>query len=450
MTGIISWTAHAYYTFHPKHSKANDPVDRTRSGMMTIFRYPRPDILWYPAEMKEEPYLYIKDAWKAGIKQLTIFSNGEEVELRLNGRFLDKKGPSQDSAYYGLDHPPFVFEIDQYEAGKLLATAISDGKVIAERQIQTPGSPTSIRLEVDTLGRDFVADGSDILLAYAHVIDKNGTTLEDASYVVQFEVEGNASIVGEGADIGANPMFTEYGVAPVLIKAGTQAGKIRLKAKAKGLNAAEASFYSIPYSAPLAKPIYDFESVRVDLGAQDQLLQFDWTAWNGEDNQPSECSFEEMGAFRARIESASPIGILRWLGEMNVIGKYGYVYGDGVLGIDEAGISLSFFDLPAGSYKLTTWHHAPRSNTDSMDPNRDKLKNLKIPSIPFEGKLWVSVNNQESSVLVTEGKSMQFEEASTHSLIFQSDGKSPVKIHFKGETDKGIWLNGFELSQWDF
>ncbi|MEM6802116.1 MAG: glycoside hydrolase family 2, partial [Bacteroidota bacterium] len=354
-----------------------------------------------------------------------------------------------------LDHPPFIFEINNFEAGTLTASAISGAKVIAKSQIQTPEKASGIKLVLDSVGRDFVADGSDIILAYAYVVDRNGTTIEDAERKIHFHIDGQASIVGDGMGIGANPMFTEYGVAPILIQAGSEAGKISLTAKAEGLQPDKIEFNSILYAEDTAEPIYDFESVKVDLGASDQLRQFDWTAWNGEDNQNSERSFEEMGGFSISLEAASPSGILRWLGEMNVIGKYGFVYGDGVLGIDEEGIILGIQDLPAGTYKLTSWHHAPRSNTDSMDPNKEKMKKLKIPSIPYEEKLFVSVEGQQirglsSSVSVSEGKNMQFDPPATHVMIFRSDGKNPLKIHFKGETNKGIWLNGFKLSEWDF
>lgn len=450
MAGLISWTAHAYYTFHPNHVKAKDPRDRTRSGAMTIFRYPRRNIMWYSAELKEEPFIFVKEAWTSESKQLTVFSNGEEVELSVNGQVLAKQGPSEDTTFAGLDHPPFFFEIDQFQAGTLTAKAIMDGQVIAQTQIQTPEKAAAIRIDLDTAGRSFVADGSDILLAYAHVVDKHGTTLLDADYQIQFEIEGPASIVGDKADIQANPMFTEYGVAPVLIRAATKAGKIELKASGRGLRSDRISFESTVNAPFSPAPVYDFEAVRVDMGAPDQLVQFDWTAWNNVDNQSSEKEFSDMGGFTASLRSGSPSGVLRWLGEMNVIGKYGFVYGDGVLGIDQEGILLTFTGLVAGRYRLTSWHHAPKSNTDSMDPNKDKLKEVNIHKIPFERQIQVSLQgNSVGSIAVTEGKNRQFEPPATHQILFQSDGKSPVQIRFSSPDQAGIWLNGFELSEWD-
>ena len=108
------------------------------------------------------------------------------------------------------------------------------------------------------------------------------------------------------------------------------------------------------------------------MGAEDQLLQFDWMAWNGTDNEPSKLEINSFGGITASIDAVSSEGVLRWLGEMNVIGKFGFVYGEGVLGIDDKGIKLQLENLPEGTYKIKTYHHAPHSNTDSMDPNREK------------------------------------------------------------------------------
>lgn len=422
---------------------------------MTIFRQPKKGLPWFPSEFKEEPYLYIEEDWTINTSQLTIYSNSEEVALFLNDKLLARQQPSKERIYEGLDHPPFIFKIEAYEPGTLTAKGISHGRVIAEQRLQTPLAPTAIRLLLDTTGRQVIADGSDILVAYAEVVDENGTRIRNSNHKIKFSVTGKASIIGDKADINANPMFTENGIAPILVRAGTEAGTIVLKAETPGLSGAQASFETQPYQADVkrqkAAPIYDFEKIRVDMGAPDQLLQFGWTPWNNEDNQVAKQSFDLLGGCTASIETVSGKGILRWLGEMNVMGKYGYVYGDGLLGIDEEGIVLRFQDLPAGRYQLKTWHHAPQPNSDHMDPNKDKLKTLRIPSIPFETTLTIQLNDalghSTYSAHVTDGKDMHFHTAGNHDLIFESDGQKPVEVIFKGDTAKGIWLNGFELSQ---
>ncbi len=456
MTGLISWTAHAYYTFHPTHSRANDKRDRTRSGMMTIFRDPRPYLEWYKAEMRDEPFVNIQEEWVPETKEITVFSNAQEIELSLNGSLIERLKPSNDTIYDGLDHAPFHFNNINYKSGRLVAKAyFEDGRII-ETSKQTPGKPYAIQLHLDNNGRTFVADGSDILMAYATVVDKNGTTVFDTDHLVKFSVKGDASIIGDNVDINANPMFTEYGVAPGLIRAGNTAGEITVTATSKGLKSVSSSITLVPFInnsiQNKALPIYDFKSERVDLGAPDQLLQFGWQPWYGTDEAENVYAFQTFKGAKAKIVKGSEDGINRWLGEMNVIGKYGYAYGEGVLAIDDEGVNLVFENLPKGTYKLTTWHHAPSSNSDSMDPNREKLKSVTIHKLPYEKEIIISseslIGDKVVEAKVTDGKQMQWETPGTSVIEFTSDGNNPVVINFNGTENKGIWINAFELSDW--
>jgi beta-galactosidase len=156
-----------------------DKNDRTRSGLMTVFRDPKRGLMWYPSELKSEPSLHIEDPWQEGIETLTVYSNAEEVELILNGKAFMKEKPSKHEKYEGLDHPPFLFDITRFEPGELVARGLRGGEVVASQTVHTPETPQRIKLVMDTGGRDFVADGSDILVGYARVVDKNGTVVKD-------------------------------------------------------------------------------------------------------------------------------------------------------------------------------------------------------------------------------------------------------------------------------
>jgi beta-galactosidase len=371
---------------------------------------------------------------------------------------MGKYRPSQDLKYQGLDHPPYEIQIKNYEEGKLTAKGIQYGKVIAEQTIYTPGKPVAIRFWLDTEGREFVADGSDILVGHAEVIDANGMIIKDSDAEIKFEVNGDAKVVGEAEGIGSNPLKVQRGGASVLIQAGKKSGKITVTASSKGLKSASASIETIVDQTDMvlanAYPIYDFEKVKVDMGAADQLLQFGWLPWNGTDNETSEIEIDALGGFTVKVKSASGSGILRWLGEMNVIGKFGFVYGEGVLGIDDQGLVLELKDLPAGKYKIKTYHHAPRSNTDSMDPNKEKLKSVRIYTLPYAKELDILLHDKNGermleNVKVSEGQELQFKQPNpgTAELIFETDG-SPVQLVFKdADETKGVWLNGFEIMQ---
>ncbi|TYA84467.1 glycoside hydrolase family 2 protein [Seonamhaeicola marinus] len=456
MVGLISWTAHAYYTFHPRHPKANNKIDRTRSGMMTIFRDPRPYLEWYKSELLEEPFINIKEEWVPDTKELTVYSNASEVELSLNGQLIEKIKPSNDTIYKGLDHAPFHFKNIKFKSGKLTAKGIfPDGKTI-ETTKQTPGKPYAIELNLDSKDRQFIADGNDILVAYATVVDKNGTPVHNTNHLIKFSVKGDASVIGDDININANPMFTEYGMAPALIRAGNTTGTISVTAKCKGLKSATSSVSLIANNnnevVKNAKAIYDFKTERVDLGAPDQLLQFGWQPWYGTDNADNTYGFKAFNGVKAKITKGSSDGVVRWLGEMNVIGKYGFAYGEGIIAIDDKGVNLVFENLPKGTYKLTTWHHAPSSNSDSMDPNRDKLKSVTIHKLPYEKDIVISsealVGEKSINGKVTEGKEMQWETPGVSIIEFTANGSTPVTINFNGKGNKGVWLNAFELSEW--
>ncbi len=456
MVGLISWTAHAYYTFHPTHDKAKDKRDRTRSGMMTIFRDPRPNLEWYKSELLETPFVNIEEQWVSDTKEITVYSNADEVELSLNNIIIERLKPSNDTIYKGLDHPPFHFKNINYKSGKLVAKAFFKDGATIETQKLSPEKPYAIKLDLDTKGREFMADGNDILMAYATVVDKNGTPLFNTNHLVTFIVKGDATVIGDKANINANPMFTEYGVAPALIRAGNTAEEITVIAKCKGLKPTSSKVKLVANNTneiqKNAKAIYDFKSERVDLGAPDQLLQFGWQPWYGKDDIENTYQFKNFKGTAAKVTIGSKNGIIRWLGEMNVIGKYGFAYGEGLIAIDDEGVNLTFENLPKGTYKLTTWHHAPSSNSDSMDPNKEKLKSITIHKLPYEKDIIISsealIGNKQVQGKVTEGKEMQWESPGKSIIEFISDGQNPVIINFNGKENKGVWLNAFELSEW--
>lgn len=446
--GLTSWTAHAYYTFHLGHERDN----RMRGGMMDGFRTPSPNLQWYRTEMTDDPLVIVGDSWRPGIEKLRVYSNCDEVELRLNGKVLARQGPVTDPRKAHLNSPEFVFDIKRYEPGELVAHGLIDGQVKSSDRVLTPQEPVALQLHLDMEDRKLTADGADIVMAYARLVDQNGTVIPDTKQAVHFSVLGPAAVVGDGLP-GANPIAPiRHGVAPALIRTTTQAGLITVRAQCPGIEAAEAQVKSVPFEsdmiARLAQPIYDLKKVRVDLGAAGQLVQFDWLTWHGQNNKLATLSLPQMGDAQVSLRPASAEGITRWLGEMNVKGFHGFVMGEGVCVIDPQGLVLEFRGLPAGRFGLKTYHHAPRSNTNSMDPNRERLKTLKIHEIPVAERLNVQVTGKTVSVTVTSGKVLPVTGPGTGQVSFEVTGSAPVTVRITDAQDaKGIWLNGFELQE---
>ena len=376
------------------------------------------------------------------------------MELLVNGEVVSRQGPINDPKLAYLSSPGFVFEIEDYQPGEIVVNGLINGEVKASDKTRTPTEPVAVHLELDAADRQFIADGSDIVVAYANVVDENDTIIRDVKMEVKFSVSGPAEIVGDKTVKGANPMtMTRNGSAPAMIRAGIQSGTVVVRAEVSGLKATEASVTSLPYNSNYTTlrslPIFDLERVRVDLGEKGQLVQFGWTPWFGENNVDAELELSDLGGFRATLRTGSDEGITRWLGEMNVKGYNGFVSGEGVCVIDPQGLALEFSGLPEGRYSLTTYHHAPRSNTNSMDPNRERLKTLKIHEIPVAQKLVVEAGRSRDNVTISSGN--QLPEAGPGKAVVRftvnGQGTATVKIKDSEDDAKGIWLNGFELKQ---
>ncbi len=479
MPGIISWTGHAYYTFHIFKGIDDSMEVRTRFGIMDAFRYHRDDkFFWYPAEFRYEPYLHVVDNWDETLDMLTIYSNATELELFVNDRSIGRYRPSRAKKYIGLRHAPYEIENLKYEEGELRVVGYRDGRMMAEKSVYTPSKATHINLVVDQLGVDFVADGSDILVVHAEIMDHNGMRIRDFEGEVKYSVKGDATIVGDEIGEGFNPIKVRNGVGSALIRAGKKAGQVEVTATCEGITSATTQVETVAAETDMmvadSYKINDKESIMVDLGGMTQLTQFGWTSWDSEEeksatvtikpavlgdyvagNTPSITEASEIvadgtsGAYRFTIKTNSASGVLRWLGEMNVVGQKNFVYGDGVLASDKKGVTLQVEGLPVGEYALTSYHHAPSSNTDSMDPNLERLKSESVHKLPYSKSISISVNGdlKRSGVVPTSGKDQQYEAARTTTVQFSvKKSGERVDVVFQGEDGvSGVWFNGFEF-----
>ena len=88
-----------------------------------------------------------------------------------------------------------------------------------------------------------------------------------------------------------------------------------------------------------------------------------------------------------------------------------------------------------------------------MDPNREKLKTQNINKLPYAKSIHIKVidANGEGAVKTantTQGNNIQNRNPATFTTQFESDGKKSVSLIMKdARENKGVWLNGFELSE---
>ncbi|HPE56514.1 MAG TPA: glycoside hydrolase family 2 TIM barrel-domain containing protein [Bacteroidales bacterium] len=223
--------------------------DLEASGIMSINRLPKFSYYFFRSQRDANissdlyhagPMVFIASYWKPDSdKNVRIFSNCEEVELYLNGRLINRKKPDKGKYCENLAHPPFTFQIPEFEAGTLEAKGLIGGKVVAMHKVSTPGEPARLLLEVDVSKNVPVAGRNDALFVYATLLDENGTRCPLNDIPVDFTISGNAKIITEG------PVPTEAGIATALIQIGYSTGKITIHASSQGLTAAKLSFESV-------------------------------------------------------------------------------------------------------------------------------------------------------------------------------------------------------------
>ncbi len=479
--GMLSWVSAAYYTF--SHATVDQDGDRTHNyGVMDVFRYPRnQELMWYPSQMKLNPYIYIKDNWTPELKMLTIYSNATEVELFVNGESQGRFIPSNALKYNGLTHPPFEIKGFKYEQGEIRVVGYREGAAICEEVAYTPSEAASLHLYADEYGVEMKADGNDIVIVHAEVVDKSGMVIRDYVGEVEFKVSGDATIVGDELGDGFNPARVMVGAASALIRAGKSAGSIEVTALCNGLQSSTITLESKPYTTDVVAqnsyPIYDKESLKVDIGSEAQLNQFGWIPWESNDQKSVEIAILPVeptnyvaahltsssdrgeavdagaeGCYDFKIATTSAEGTLNWVGGMSAIGRNNNLFSDGVLCSDDAGLTLRISNLPAGNYELKTYHHAPIVPKDNLKKDLPaELKTSGANDYYYSERISVSIGNllQESGVAVTSGNIMQYEEASTITTLFSvnEDGDC-VELNFKGEdSNSAVWLNGFEFSR---
>jgi beta-galactosidase len=219
----------AVWTIFDYQSWVNGPY--TGSGDMDIFRIPKfsgqfmrsqrsPSVII--AGVNSGPMVFIASYWNnSSSTTISVYSNCEQVSLYKNGTLVSTNSPVTGT---NLEHPRFSFNASPYAAGNLRAVGLIGGTARAWDTVYTPGTASRIRVIIDTAGLPFVADGSDIAIVYASILDANGEVIPTAANSVTFSVSGPGTLVGN------NPVAAIAGIASILLRSGTTAGQITVSA----------------------------------------------------------------------------------------------------------------------------------------------------------------------------------------------------------------------------
>lgn len=254
------------------------PVKGWNQGVFDLSLQPKPDAYFVKSMFKDEPTVHIGVIEKSGGNiqwnginvsagklsenwnreageqvSLYTYTNGDEVELFLNGKSLGVKKNSNDPKLRAR----IKWDNIAYAPGVLLAVARKNGKVVARHQIETTGEAVALKLVPDI--ETWHADGKDLMHVRIYVVDKKGRrvlNVKDAKAFdkLTFTVKGDANIVAvDNGNIASDELHIGktqlekiiqrnlfQGSALVILRAGDKPGKIELsvageKMKAKKL-----------------------------------------------------------------------------------------------------------------------------------------------------------------------------------------------------------------------
>ncbi|MBQ9600332.1 MAG: DUF4982 domain-containing protein, partial [Clostridia bacterium] len=192
----------------------------------------------YVYETKNENNEYTGETALRDAEHKTVYviaSNVESVKLFVNGREKGECKEATDGYVYAFP------DIDITEQGYIEAVGYGGGKELVRQRIDTALETAQIRLTPVTGPEGWLADGEDIAYVDVEVMDENGNVCPLDYDRIDFEVSGNAVMLG-GYNSGIkdlnhsnNYVYAECGTNRIFLRSTREAGDITITAKRAGL-----------------------------------------------------------------------------------------------------------------------------------------------------------------------------------------------------------------------
>ena len=247
------------------------PVKGWNQGVFDLSLQPKPDAYFVKSMFSDEPTVHIgiiekvggnvqwnginvsagklSENWNREVGEkvsLYTYTNGDEVELFLNGKSLGVKKNSDDPKLRAR----IKWDGIAYAPGTLLAVTRKNGKVVARHQIETTGEAVALKMVPDA--ETWHADGQDLMHVRVYAVDKKGRRVmnlkdKNAFSKLTFTVKGDADIVAvDNGNINSDELHVGkkqlnktaeralyQGSALVILRAGTQPSKVELTVACK-------------------------------------------------------------------------------------------------------------------------------------------------------------------------------------------------------------------------
>lgn len=238
--GGIGWCAFDYNT----HTNFGSGDRICYHGVTDIFREPKPAAGFYKSQCDPSEEVVLEPAFhwargdeSVGFTKAVFCSNCDH--LQIYGRAdcietnpwvpLTELDPDRKEFEY-LKYPPFVLDLSTLDLKKLGAgwgdlrvDGFIAGKQVISKMLSGKGVDAKFALAPDDV--ELLADGADTTRVVLRVMDESGAVRTYANDPISFTLEGPGRLIGD------NPFALIGGTGAVWVRAGEEAGKVRLTAK---------------------------------------------------------------------------------------------------------------------------------------------------------------------------------------------------------------------------
>lgn len=209
----------------------------SQSGAVDLFLNRKDAFYQNQSHWLKRPMVHLLPHWNWQGREgepirVSCYSNCDCVVLRLNGREVGA------AALQPYDHAEWQVP---YEAGRLEAVGYRGGEEVCRDVQETTGRAVGLRLRLESEG--VRADGRDVAIITCGCVDAQGRHVPDAEPLVRFMTNELGEVVGTGSDVCDHVPVTcpdrkmRAGLVSVLVRAGRQAGALKVYAQADGLRA---------------------------------------------------------------------------------------------------------------------------------------------------------------------------------------------------------------------
>ena len=239
VAGGFVWTG---FDYRGEPTPYNWPCISSHFGIIDMCGFPKDLFYYYQAWWSGKPVLHLFPHWNWNGKEgqdveVWCFTNADRVELIVNGTSAGEQEVKANS------HVAWKVP---YVAGAIEARGFKAGQPDLVDRRETTGAPAKIVLMPDRAR--ISADGEDLSVVVAQIVDSQGRVVPTAADDVTFTVGGPGRVIGVG---NGDPSSHEpdrasrrkafNGLCMALVQSQKTPGEIRVDASAPGLASATAT-----------------------------------------------------------------------------------------------------------------------------------------------------------------------------------------------------------------